>query len=259
MLPIRDINPASTAPAVTVAIAGACAAVFLYQAAVGLARGPAAEQAFVYRHGVIPYAVARGVRVVPVIPAVTAGGPFPLRDRAVPAALRAVPVRGPAGALRWLYLPLLASMFLHGGVFHLGLNMLFLWIFGNNVEDAMGHARFLLFYLVCGVAASALHVAANPDSAMPTVGASGAIAGVMGAYIVLFPHARVLTLVPLFFYFTLVELPAFVFLGLWFLMQLLMARGGGNIAWYAHIGGFVAGLLLVPLFARRRRRGPAWY
>ena len=128
--------------------------------------------------------------------------------------------------------------------------MLFLWVFGNNVEDAMGHGRFIAFYLICGVAAGLIHVITNLNSKIPTVGASGAIAGVMGAYIVLFPRARILTLVPLFFYFTFVEIPAVVFLGFWFLLQLLMAGGGGNVAWFAHIGGFIAGLLLVRKFVR---------
>jgi len=151
-------------------------------------------------------------------------------------------------------------MFLHGGWLHLIGNMWFLWIFGDNVEDYLGHVRFLLFYLLCGLAASVAHLAFNLHSTIPTLGASGAIAGVLGAYLLLFPGARILTLVPVFFVW-LMELPAYVILIYWFVLQLLQGTAslaqtaaGGGVAWWAHVGGFVAGLALVKIVASRRRR-----
>lgn len=153
---------------------------------------------------------------------------------------------------------LFTSMFLHGGLLHLLGNMLYLWVFGNNVEDATGHVAFLIFYLACGLAASGTQVAATPDSTVPIIGASGAIAGVLGAYMMLFPGSRVLTLVPIFIFIRLMYLPAVVVLGLWFLYQLLLSRaagaGGGGIAFFAHIGGFAAGILLIWFFRRPPRR-----
>jgi membrane associated rhomboid family serine protease len=154
------------------------------------------------------------------------------------------------------------SMFLHGGWAHLLGNMLYLWIFADNVEDRMGHGVFLAFYLVCGVAATLAHAYANPLSMVPSIGASGAIAGVLGAYIVLFPRARVITLIPLGFFLRMAELPALIVLGMWFVMQLfsgvadLGARSAqtAGVAWWAHIGGFGAGILLGLLFVRRGRR-----
>ena len=143
------------------------------------------------------------------------------------------------------------SMFLHGGWAHFLGNMLFLWIFGDNVEDRLGHVRFVVFYLLCGAAAVVAHVFMNPASTVPTIGASGAIAGVMGAYFVLYPHSRVLALVPLFIVFEIVEVPAILFLGIWFLMQFFYGVGSlgtgtgveaGGVAFWAHIAGFVAGM-----------------
>lgn len=156
------------------------------------------------------------------------------------------------------YLGFVSSMFLHGGFLHLIANMWSMWIFGDNVEDRMGRGRFLAFYVACGVAAGWVHWLTNAGSTVPTVGASGAIAGVMGGYFLLFPHSRVLTLVPVFFYPLFLRIPAIVYLGIWIGMQVLsgtmaLGRGAetGGIAWWAHIGGFVAGLLLVRLLARR--------
>ena len=148
------------------------------------------------------------------------------------------------------------SMFLHGGWLHLVGNMWFLWIFGDNVEDVLGSARFVFFYLACGLAAGFTHFILDPSSAVPTIGASGAIAGVLGGYMVLFPRARVLTLVPLGFFLQVMELPAALMIGLWFLVQLasaLLTEGmqSGGVAWWAHVGGFVAGLALVGLLRRR--------
>jgi membrane associated rhomboid family serine protease len=134
--------------------------------------------------------------------------------------------------------------------------MLYLWIFGNNIEDTMGHGRFLIFYALCGLAGSFAQVAAHPASKLPMIGASGAIAGVLGAYLVLFPTARVLTLFFLFFFVRVVPIPAVIVLGIWLLLQLLSAGGavGGGVAWFAHIGGFVTGLALIVPFRRRRPR-----
>lgn len=160
------------------------------------------------------------------------------------------------------------SMFLHGGWFHLISNMWALYIFGDNVEDRMGHVRFLLFYLLCGVAAAAAHVWTGPESVVPVIGASGALSGILGAYLILFPTARVITLVPLLFLPWFVEIPAVLYLVIWFVSQLfngLFSLGAagtvaayGGVAWWAHVGGFVAGLVLVKLFERRRAY-PRWY
>ena len=158
-------------------------------------------------------------------------------------------------------LTLFTSMFMHGSVLHLGGNMLFLWIFGNNVEDSMGRARFVAFYLLGGVAAMALQTAIDPDSHVATLGASGAVAAVIGGYIVLFPQARIVTLIFIVFFASVMQIRAVFFLGFWFLQQVLLgyfdlvspADAGGGVAYFAHIGGFAFGLLLIKLFASRRR------
>lgn len=156
-----------------------------------------------------------------------------------------------------LFLPLFTSMFLHGGWLHLIGNMLFLYVFGDNVEDRFGHAKYFLFYFVAGIAAAIAQWIFNVASVVPMIGASGAIGGVLGAYILMFPRAKVVTLLPIFVFFKLIELPAFMFLGIWFLMQMLSASltlgiGGdaGGVAWWAHIGGFAAGVVLVPFFRK---------
>ena len=158
------------------------------------------------------------------------------------------------------YWPFLTYMFIHGGWLHIAGNMWFLWIFGDNVEDRMGHLRFLIFYLLCGIGAALFYVLLKPGSTLPALGASGAISGVMGAYILLYPRARVLTLVPVFFLPLLVEIPAVFFLGVWFLFQffagtfsLFTPHLQGGVAWWAHIGGFVLGMVLLPLFLERPR------
>jgi membrane associated rhomboid family serine protease len=155
------------------------------------------------------------------------------------------------------------SMFMHGGLLHLGGNMLFLWIFGNNVEDSMGPLKFILFYVLGGLAATALQVAIDPGATVPTIGASGAIAGVLGGYIVLFPRARVITLIFIVFFVTLVELPALAVLAIWFIEQLVFASldlgtagAEGGVAYFAHIGGFVFGLVAIKLFADDRKQRP---
>ncbi len=151
------------------------------------------------------------------------------------------------------------SMFLHGSFLHILGNMWFLWLFGDNVEDALGRARFLVFYLLSGVAAAMAQVLMGPSSRIPMVGASGAISGVLGGYILLYPHARVLTLIPIFFFAQIAEIPAFIMLGLWFLIQLMSGLGSlgfeaGGVAWFAHVGGFLAGMGLVGIFQRQSRR-----
>jgi membrane associated rhomboid family serine protease len=163
----------------------------------------------------------------------------------------------------------LTSMFLHGGWLHLIGNMLSLWIFGDNVEDRLGHGRFIVFYLLCGTLAALAHVWVDPLSLVPTIGASGAIAGVMGGYFVLYPQSRIITLLPIFIFIQIIEVPAVVFLGLWFLLQLVSGVGSqlaaatgeaaGGIALWEHVGGFVVGALLVKLMARPERAGIEWY
>jgi len=157
------------------------------------------------------------------------------------------------------YPTLITSMFLHGGWFHLGGNMLYLWIFGDNVEDRMGHVGFLIFYVIAGIAAVMTHILLDPNSSVPLVGASGAIAGVLGAYLVLFPRARILSLIPFGFFSRFVHVPAIYFLPIWFVLQLISGLGSmvagqaEGIAWWAHVGGFVAGMVLAFVFARRPR------
>jgi len=162
-----------------------------------------------------------------------------------------------------LLVPVFVSMFLHGGWLHLLGNMLFLFVFGRSVEDRFGHVKFLLLYFLSGLAGAILHIALSPGSRMPTIGASGAIAGVLGAYFVSFPRARITTLIPLIFFFWTVELPAILVLGYWFLIQFvtgfqmlaIQSATGGGVAWWAHVGGFMMGLLLAVAF-RPARRGP---
>jgi membrane associated rhomboid family serine protease len=161
-------------------------------------------------------------------------------------------------------LTLFTAMFMHGSIVHLGGNMIFLWIFGNNVEDAMGRVRFLVFYLLGGLAAFAAQTAIDPGSQVPTLGASGAVAAVLGGYLVQFPRARVFTVIFIVFFFTIIELPALLVLGFWFAQQVAFGYfdltdpqgGGGGVAYFAHIGGFVFGLLAIRLFARRHRPTP---
>jgi membrane associated rhomboid family serine protease len=224
MIPLRDDNPTTITPYVTIALIAANVTVFLYQ----LSLGPDVAQRFVYAFAAIP--------------AVIVG------TRELPAGIAALP---PA-------MTMITSMFLHGGIMHLGGNMLYLWIFGNNIEEAMGHARYLVFYVVCGILASAAHVLSNLGSTIPSLGASGAISGVLGAYLLLYPRAQVLTLIPLGLFTRVMYIPAGFALGIWFVMQLLSSSmsgtEGGGVAWWAHIGGFVAGMLLVGLFKQRSVR-----
>lgn len=230
MIPLKDDNPSSTRPIVTVSILIANVLVFLYQL---LLSGPG-EQIFIFKTAAIPFELTHFTDRTEF--------PIPGTYYAFPEALLPFP------------LTLFSSMFVHGGFTHIGSNMLYLWIFGNNVEDAMGRVRFVFFYLICGVAATLVHVIADPDSTVPMIGASGAIAGVLGAYFVLYPQARVKTLVILIIFIQIVHIPAVLLLGFWLLMQIMNVGGGGGVAWYAHIGGFLAGMFLIRHFVRERPR-----
>jgi membrane associated rhomboid family serine protease len=222
MIPLRDNIPSSSYPVVTVALIGVNVLVFLYE----LQLGPKLEP-FLLTNGFVP---ARYLYLA-------ATEPWNLPAR---------------------FLPMFTSLFLHGGWLHLIGNMWTLWIFGDNVEDRLGKGRFLLYYVVCGLAAAYVHYLTGPQSGVPVVGASGAIAGIMGGYVVLFPHARILTLLPIFIFIQIVNVPAVFFLVFWFFAQLLngmvatAASFGGGVAWWAHVGGFLAGAGM--MLSRRRPR-----
>jgi len=229
VIPLYDDLPTRRFPLMTVALIIANVLVFVYELTLS-SRGVGRLDLFFLRAGFVPYEITH---LVDVPPSDLVTPPFTV----------------------------LTSMFVHEGWLHIAGNMLFLWIFGNNVEDAMGRIRFLAFYLLCGVAAALAQTAVRPYSMVPNIGASGAIAGVLGAYIMLYPRARVLTLVPVFIFFLpILFLPAWVIIGAWFVLQLLEgvlsvgAAAGGGVAFFAHVGGFVAGLLLVGLFVRGRPR-----
>jgi membrane associated rhomboid family serine protease len=247
MFPYRDENPTEKPAIITVAIIAANALVFIFLQGAG-AQGPLARS--VCELGLIPGEILHSVKP---------GSGVALAPGVV-CMVEAAPK----------YWTILTSMFTHGGWFHLIGNMLFLWVFGNNIEDATGHAKFLVFYLLCGVAAAATQTLISPHSIVPMVGASGAISGVLGAYLLLYPRVRVHTLIILPIYITTVAIPAWVMLGYWALLQLIGGLGSltqleqGGVAFFAHVGGFVAGLLLVRLFAsedvlRRRPMQPAPY
>ncbi|OGW48716.1 MAG: rhomboid family intramembrane serine protease [Nitrospirae bacterium RBG_19FT_COMBO_58_9] len=219
MIPLHDDNPTERTPVVTIACIATCILVFLYQASLPIDAG----NSFAFQYGAIP-ALLFGQANLPEM-GVT-----------IPA-----------------YATLITSMFLHGGWMHLIGNMLYLWVFGNNIEDVMGHARYIAFYSICGILAALSHALTDPSSSVPMVGASGAISGVLGAYVLLFPRARVLVLIP---GLGTTRVAAGLVLGMWFAMQLLsgsMSVGskGGGVAFFAHIGGFLAGMVLIGLFKRR--------
>lgn len=217
MIPLHDDNPTKIFPVLTITFIVMCVLVFFWE----LSLGPATNKAFL-TYGAVP--------------AVVVGGKY------LPPQMDAIPA----------WMTVFTSMFMHGGWMHLIGNMLYLWIFGNNVEDAMGHVRFIIFYLVCGVLAFLAHALGDPSSQIPTVGASGAISGVLGAYLLLHPRARVLVAIPLGIIIHTVRLPAAIVLGFWFVLQLInsatVTGDQGGVAWGAHIGGFVAGMALIPFF-----------
>ena len=225
MFPLRDDNPTEIFPVITLLIIAACVWVWWYVQGAGFS----------------PQALEGSICALGAIPAEVTGA--------------AAPSDGPCrlGGLTWQ--ALLSSMFLHGSWMHLVGNMWFLWIFGNNVEDSMGHLRFVVFYLLTGLVAALSHVLSDPSSAVPMVGASGAISAIMGAYLVLYPRAAVETLFIIVIFVRIVPLPAWVMLGYWMVIQLALSAaspaGGGGVAYLAHIGGFVAGAALILLFRNR--------
>ncbi|MBD2113377.1 MULTISPECIES: rhomboid family intramembrane serine protease [Cyanophyceae] len=220
MVPLHDDNPTTITPVVTYGLIGINIAVFVFQLSLS-------------QEGIDGFFDAWAL-----VPAQLTGS-----------------FQGALQAPIYEWITLLSSQFLHGGFFHIGGNLLYLWVFGNNIEDRLGHIKFLIFYLGCGALAGLTQWIFDPSSALPTIGASGAIAGVMGAYILRFPRARIVTLIPLIIIFTTVRIPAVFFLGFWFVQQALFsiaslgsdAGSGGGVAYWAHSGGFVFGLILGPL------------
>jgi membrane associated rhomboid family serine protease len=221
MIPLRDDNPTRIIPFLTIAIMVANVLVFFYQ----LSLPPRLSELLVYQYGVIPAVVFGSVQLPP--------------------QLEAIPP----------IFSLITSMFLHGGWMHLIGNMWYLWLFGNNIEEAMGRLRYVLFYLITGLAAALFHAFTNSGSEVPTIGASGAISGILGAYLMLYTRAQVLVLIPLGFFTRLMYIPAAFVLGFWFVLQLMSggigSTQGGGVAWWAHVGGFVAGMILCVVFKRR--------
>lgn len=218
MIPLKDDNPTSTYPYVTIGIIVLNIIVFFYEISLG-----SYLPVFMDRYGAKPLLL------------LTMNSPH-----AYPSS----------------YITVFTSMFLHGGLLHIAGNMLYLWIFGNNIEDSMGHLRFIIFYLLSGLIAVYTFSFVNPRSVIPMVGASGAVSGVLGAYLILFPRAKVLTLVPFGFYIQLIKVPAVFVLGMWIVVQILngsvSGRTSGGIAWFAHIGGFAGGMILIGLFRKRK-------
>ncbi|UCG53641.1 MAG: rhomboid family intramembrane serine protease [Candidatus Latescibacterota bacterium] len=233
--PLKDLNPTERFPFVTIGLIALNIVVFLYELSLGPRLG-----AFVAAFGMIPYEITHASDLI-----------------GYDTQIRIEHQAGPP----FVHLTLLTSMFIHGGFLHILGNMLYLWIFGNNIEDLLGPVKFIVFYLLCGLAAGATHIVMHPASVVPTVGASGAVAGVLGAYLIIHPRARVLTLVFLGIFIRMMVLPAGVLLVFWFVIQMFSGftsistgvRGGG-VAWFAHIGGFIAGVILVLLLTGGRRR-----
>jgi len=221
MIPLRDVNPSRGTPYVNYAIIAACILFFLYEIQLGAQQ----LERFLLEYGLVPAKISH-------------------------------PELFQNASLMDRYLPFLTSMFLHGGWLHLIGNMWVLYIFGDNIESRLGHGRYFVFYILCGLLAASIQLFSNFNSRVPTIGASGAIAGVMGSYFVLYPRARVLALIPIFFFFTLMEVPAYVFLGFWFILQFFSGTFAlmdttervGGIAWWAHIGGFIGGIVLLQVF-----------
>jgi len=219
MIPYKDDNPTTTVPYVTISIIALNILVFIFQIA-----SPSGMKDIAYTYGAIPHNILSFEKAQPVHPMLT----------------------------------LFSSMFMHGGLFHLGGNMLYLWIFGNNIEDRLGHVRFIIFYLFCGIVAAYSHAITNPESTLPMVGASGAVSGILGAYLLLFPKAHIYTIVFFGFLITTLKVPALIVIGFWAIIQFingLLSTGigkGGGVAWFAHIGGFLIGLVTIKLWLPRR-------
>lgn len=215
MIPISDINPRRKFPLITVILIVVNTIIFIYQSSI---RNP---NIFIYKYALIPANLFR------------VGG--------------------------YEYLKLITSMFLHGNLLHLIGNMLYLWVFGDNIENNLGSFLFVIFYLLAGIIAGLTHALIYASSNIPTIGASGAIAGVLGAYFYLYPNAKVLAFVPIFYFFTIVPVPAYIFLGLWFILQLIpgfvyFGKMGSGVAFWAHIGGFIGGIILIILFGKKQRQ-----
>ncbi|MCX5717223.1 MAG: rhomboid family intramembrane serine protease [Nitrospirae bacterium] len=220
MFPFKDDNPTQTTPFITIAIITANILAYLWELL-----SPAGERYIIYNYGAIPSGLLSLEKTQALHPMVT----------------------------------VFSSMFLHGGLLHIGGNMLYLWIFGDNIEDRLGHFRFLIFYLVSGIIASYAHAISSPSSTVPMIGASGAVSGVLGAYILLFPHARVQTLIFFGFFIQVVKIPALIVIGFWAIIQFvngILSQGllpQGGVAWFAHIGGFLTGLLTIKIWLPKRR------
>jgi membrane associated rhomboid family serine protease len=246
VFPLKDNIPTRRPPVVTVALIVANVVVYFLSIRHGgsILGGPDTQT--VVHYGTIPYELThpgKECEIAPQVGQILCEGRDPVRVFATPPT----------------WFTVLSSMFMHGGLLHIGGNMLFLWVFGNNVEDAMGRAKFVVFYLLGGLAATALQTAVDPSTTVPSIGASGAVAAVLGGYLLLYPRARVLTLVFIVVFFTFIQIPAMFFLVIWFAQQLLFGYlnyvdptgGGGGVAYFAHIGGFVFGLLAVRTLATR--------
>jgi len=224
LIPLKDINPSRTTPVVTILIIVACFSVFLYEVILP----PELREVFISMFAVIPYEITHGVDVPP---------PDPLTP----------------------YGNLVSYQYLHGGWMHILGNMLFLWVFGDNVEDRLGKLKYFIFYTLCGIVAALIQALVYPNSLIPLIGASGAISGVLGAYAVLFPRAQIITLIFIFFLVDVVAVPALVWIAAWFMMQFISAMVSathlsmGGVAWFAHIGGFVTGVILIKLLGVRGR------
>ena len=222
MIPLKDNVPTRTFPIITITIVLVNILVFLWSLMLADGLG----QRVVHTYALIPKELLVAATVSPAL-------------------------------LPYNILTIFTSMFLHGGILHLGGNMLYLWIFGNNVEDAVGHSRFILFYLFSGVAAALVQCSVDPGSTVPMIGASGAVSGILGAYLLLYPRAKVKTLIFIFVFITTIDIPAMVLLSLWFFVQIIFSHGQG-VAWFAHIGGFLFGLITIKIFTRGMRPRPAW-
>lgn len=222
LIPYKDDNPVYLTPYVTYAILGLNIFVYLIELFIAVAGGPHAQNLFFYHWGLVPANVFHGQGLLPSL------------------------------------IPFFTSIFLHGGLMHIGFNMLYFWIFADNIESELGHAKFLIFYLICGLGASMTQYLMDPGSTVPIIGASGAISGVLGAYFIRFPYARVKAILFLFLIIPSIWLPAKLLLGFWFALQILSglgsigASGSGGVAWFAHIGGFVVGIVFYQIFENIR-------
>jgi membrane associated rhomboid family serine protease len=270
VFPIKDNIPTDRLPVITIALIVINAFVYFAFQKGGIFHGP--SDANVIKWGAIPYEITHPGKLCGDGSAVSGtgiltgppSGHLACEGQVVQTSAGAVEVHGIAGSQPSTWVTIFTAMFMHGSILHLGGNMLFLWIFGNNVEDSMGYVKYVVFYILGGLAALGLQVLVDPSAAVPTVGASGAIAAVLGGYIVLYPRARVVTVVFIILFFTVLELPAVFMLGIWFIQQVLFGAynltdptgGGGGVAYFAHIGGFAFGVALIKLFASRVKQVP---